>query len=209
LTSTIPDQINYEITFLRHGESVGNAQGYYQGQHDFPLTEKGIEQAYTLSQLWRYENKNFELVITSPLTRALQTAEILSQALHVPLETNPLWLERDAGKISGMNPEDADEKYPKPDFTNIYQPLGLTGESRWQLYLRAGQAIENLIGRLPGSYLVVSHGGLLNMALYAILGIAPQANTEGAHFYFYNASFAELTYYPEINSWIMKKFNNC
>lgn len=208
MTSTRNNQEIFEITLVRHGESVGNAQGYYQGQHDFPLTETGIKQVKALCQRWLIERKKYELVISSPLTRARQTAEILSQTLDIPLEINPLWMERDAGKISGLRPQEADDIYPRPDFMSIYQPIGISGESQWQLYLRAGRAVEDLMNHSPGSYLVVSHGGLLNMVLYAILGITPQANFQGAHFHFRNASFGLLTYYPDNHSWVVDRLND-
>jgi len=50
-------------------------------------------------------------------------------------------------------------------------PLAAVRVSRWELYLRAGRAIQHILDRSPGRYLVAAHGGVLNMALYAILGI--------------------------------------
>jgi broad specificity phosphatase PhoE len=198
---------NYTITLLRHAESVGNARGYYQGQHDFPLTEKGIQQAESLSYHWQQIGKTIDLVISSPLARARQTAEILSQNLSAPLEIEPIWMERDAGKLSGLTAEEAADKVPRPDFIHVYQPIGIDGESQWQLFLRAGQAIEGLLLRPPGAYLIVSHGGILNMVLYAMLGISPQANFQGAHFHFNNTGYAELIYYPDLSSWVMSAFS--
>jgi hypothetical protein len=51
------------------------------------------------------------------------------------------------------------------------------------------------------SYLVVSHGGILNMAMHAILGIAPAPNFQGPHFYFRNTSFARFNYRPDEHNW--------
>ena len=42
----------YHVTFLRHGESVGNAEDRFQGHADFPLTEKGRTQARSLADRW-------------------------------------------------------------------------------------------------------------------------------------------------------------
>jgi broad specificity phosphatase PhoE len=74
-----------------------------------------------------------------------------------------------------------------------YQAVGETGESQWELYLRAGRAVQNLLKNPPGRYLVVSHGGILNLAFYAILGIAPQANFTGPRFRFANTAYATPT----------------
>ena len=73
----------YHFTLLRHGESVGNAEGKHQGQSDFPLTEKGEAQARALAERWLNEKKGFDLIISSPLSRAHGTAEILADALHL------------------------------------------------------------------------------------------------------------------------------
>jgi broad specificity phosphatase PhoE len=200
----MPSQIQentYHITLLRHGESVGNADGYHQGQSDFDLTEKGREQARALAQRWKKEEVTFDRVIASPLARARQTAEIITQILTLPLDLNPLWMELDIGVIAGLKHAEAKEKHPQPEFTHLYQPVGLTGESWWQLFLRAGQAVQDLLERPPGKYLIVSHGGILNMVLYAILGIIPQANFYGPHFRFENSAFATLTYEPAQHRW--------
>ncbi len=203
-----PNHTIFSIRLLRHGQSVGNADGLHQGQSDFPLTETGREQVSALADRWSSEAAHYDLVISSPLARARQTAEILTARLHQPLELDPLWMERDVGVLSGLRPEDAAELYPRPDFFHPYQPIGQTGESQWELYLRAGRAVQSLVNRPPGNYLVVSHGGLLNMVFYAILGITPQANFYGPRFRFGNAAFATLTYTPAQHKWAVLGLND-
>lgn len=198
----------YAITLVRHGQSEGNAKGYLQGQSDFSLTEEGIQQSHALAEHWLEEGKIFNLAIASPLTRARQTAEILTAALEVPLEYDPLWMERDNGKLAGLKAEEAAQRFPRPDFINPFQPIGETGESQWELYLRAGRAVQSLLNRPIGNYLVVSHGGILNMVLYAMLGIVPQANFQGAKFRFHNAGFASLTYNPVEHFWRIEGLND-
>ena len=205
MTEQVTKPVTYQVTLLRHAESIGNAEGYYQGQSDFPLSEKGAQQAQALCDYWRSKEASFNLIISSPLARARQTAEFLAQSLAIPLVFDPLWMERDAGLLSGLHQKEAEILFPKPDFIHIYQPIGKTGESQWQLYLRAGNAVQKIIDRPPGNYLVVSHGALLNMVLYTVLGIVPQANFQGPHFYFSNTGFACLTYYPELHNWVLER----
>jgi len=207
MPTKITDSKNYHIVLLRHGESIANAQGYYQGQTDFTLTEIGKKQAHSLAKWWQKQGVTFDLIISSPLMRARQTAEIISSILELPLEFDPLWMERDAGLLSGLHQDDAEQLYPQPSFTHIYQPIGTTGESQWELYLRAGRALSDLLRRAPGRYLVVSHGGILNMVLYTILGIVPQANFHGVHFRFENTAYALLTYYPTHHYWYFEELN--
>jgi broad specificity phosphatase PhoE len=197
----------YHITLLRHGESVGNAGNILQGQSDFPLSDKGKQQAHSLASHWKKMGLTFDLVISSTLARAKQTADILVETLNLPLELNPLWMERDIGHRSGLSHEQAELLYPRPPFSPLYLPLGETGESQWDVFLRAGSAVRDLISRKPGRYLVISHGGLLNMVLYAVLGISPQPNFHGARFRFRNAAYATLIFNPAEHDWLLDSLN--
>jgi len=206
------DQMNaseiYQITLLRHGESQGNFEGRHQGQADFPLTEYGRRQTRALLDRWIAEKKRFDRIISSPLLRARETAEIISTELSTPLELDPLWMERDNGLMAGLSPEEVRDSLPQPDFIHPYQAIGQTGESQWELYLRAGKAVQSLFIHPPGAYLIVSHGGLLNMFFYAILGITPQPNFHGPRFRFNNTAFATLNYSPSSHRWYILGVND-
>lgn len=198
----------YRFTFLRHGESVGNAGGYFQGQSDFPLTETGLSQVNSLSDRWKKDHEKFDLIIASPLKRAQQTAEHIASELDIPLELDPIWMERDNGILTGMKFEEVQKKYPKPEFINIYQSFADSGEGDWELYLRAAQGLHKLLRKPPGNYLVVSHGGLLNQLMYSILGTVPQSNYSGVRFRFANTGFASFIYYPGEHRWQVETIND-
>jgi 2,3-bisphosphoglycerate-dependent phosphoglycerate mutase len=198
----------YHVTFLRHGESVGNAEERFQGHADFPLTEKGRKQARSLAERWHVEGVSFDTCIASPLLRACQTAEIVCATLKVPMELDTDWMEIDNGLVSGLTPEEAASVTSQPGFMTPYTRFGETGESRWELYLRAGRAIQHILDRSPGRYLVAAHGGVLNMAMYAILGIPVQADSNGPRFLFHNTTFATFTYEPERHNWRMLHFDD-
>lgn len=192
----------FHITLLRHGESVGNAENRLQGHADFPLSEAGREQARKLAAHWQSQGVKFDCTIASPLSRALETAQIISQALGIPnFETDPLWMERDMGLRSGMTLDEIHARYPEPDFLNPYESWSEQGESEWELYLRAGQALHKLLQRPPARYLVVSHGAILNKVFYSILGITPQPNLQGARFRLGNTSFSTFLYDPRSHQW--------
>ena len=198
----------YHITFLRHGESVGNVEDRFQGHADFPLTDKGRLQAQALADRWQGEGVTFDRCVASPLLRACQTAEIISRKLKIPLELDSDWMEINNGLVAGLTPDQAEQVAPRPDFMTPYTHYGETGESRWEVYLRAGRAIQHVLDRRPGRYLVVAHGGVLNMALYAILGIPVQADSGGPRFTFDNTTFATFTYEPERHNWRMLNFDD-
>src|SRR4030042_3132739 len=104
------------ITLLRHGESQGNFEGRHQGQADFPLTDLGRQQTKALVDRWKVENKTFDLIISSPLVRARETAEIIAAELKFSMELDPLWMERDNGLMAGVCAEEVPETPPPPDF---------------------------------------------------------------------------------------------
>jgi 2,3-bisphosphoglycerate-dependent phosphoglycerate mutase len=199
---------DYHIFLLRHGESTGNAMGYHQGQADFPLTERGRQQTELLARRWDSEDLIFDTIVSSPLQRARETVEILTRTNNMPVQYDPNWMERDNGLLAGLPHDEAVQRYPEPAFIHPYQPIGEVGESQWELYLRGGLAVQNLLKRPPGRYLVVSHGGILNMVMYAILGITPHANFHGPRFRFGNTAFATLTYYPNGHKWYVMSVND-
>ncbi|MDX9991634.1 MAG: histidine phosphatase family protein [Anaerolineales bacterium] len=194
----------YDFTFLRHGQSVGNLEERFQGQADFALTETGRAQAHSLAKRWKTEGQRFGLAIASPLLRARETAEIITKRLNVPLIFDNLWLERDNGKLAGLTHAEIRLIVPDAKFYTPYESFGETGEGDWALFLRGGQAVHSLLQRPPGKYLIVSHGGLLNMVLYSILGLSPQANGQGIRFRFGNTAYARFTYQPERHRWQME-----
>jgi len=197
----------YRFTFLRHGESIGNAQGLYQGQADFHLSETGFRQARLLAKHWKKASKRFDRIISSPLYRARETAETIAELLELPVQFDPDLQERNSGKISGITPDEANRLYPPPAFTHLYHHVGETGESQWELFLRAGRAVQSLLEQPPGNYLIVSHGGILNMVMYTILGIIPQPNFYGPRFRFANTAFAAVTYTPSEHAWRILSLN--
>jgi broad specificity phosphatase PhoE len=192
----------FHITFLRHGESTGNAENRLQGLSDFPLSETGRAQARALGERWQEEDLTFDTAITSPLSRARETAEIIAAALKIPaFELEPLWVERDMGKRSGLTMDEIHAQFQDPDFVNPYDSIDESGESDWALYLRGGQALHKILQRPPERYLIVTHGAILNMTLYAILGIAPQPNFQGPRFRLENTAFCQFRYYPNSHRW--------
>jgi len=197
----------HQITFLRHGESVGNLENRFQGHADFPLTETGRAQARALAERWQAEGCIFERAFSSPLLRARETAEIVCGALNVPLELDPDWMEIDNGLLAGLSDEEADQAVPRPAFITPYTHTGRTGESRWEVYLRAGRNVQKLVDHPTRHTLVVAHGGILNMTLYAILGIPIQADSSGPRFMFHNTTFATFTYEAEHHNWRMLNFD--
>jgi broad specificity phosphatase PhoE len=155
------------IWLVRHGESTWNASGLVQGQADGPaLTSAGREQAKVLARSIR----RFPItrVVTSDLTRAVETASIIGQKLNRQWEADPALRERNFGDAQGAPlgalPDEwsglAGERVVDADA----RPPG--GESIREL----SERVVDFFGRLAGEdhdgdVLVVTHGGVIRVAL--------------------------------------------
>lgn len=201
------DKPVYQFVFLRHGESLGNAQARWQGQSDYPLTEKGRAQANALAERWKAENVMFDQVFASPLGRAKETAEIIASKLDLKVELDDIWLERAIGEMEGLTADEVRQK-PRPPYSTPYDSIGGDGEGDWALYLRAGQALHSLLKRPAGSYLIVSHGGMLNQLMHAVAGIAPHVDPSGVRFRFENTAFSRVIYFPHQHRWAIDTVND-
>jgi broad specificity phosphatase PhoE len=190
----------YLITLLRHGESEGNASGVIQGRSDLPLTENGVEQTQNLAQAWKSEGIWFHQIVSSPLKRARQTAEAIAAVLEIPVEFNQVWMERAFGELEGKTLEEVQGQDPSIDFYDPYRLPAIGAETALDLFIRASQGLQDVLRRPEGSYLVVSHGAILNMALYSALGLSLQ-NGSSPRFSLGNTGFANLLYEPAHRQW--------
>lgn len=195
------------ITFLRHGRSRADDENVHEGRYDSPLTEVGRSQVQARAQEFVSRSFHFDVIISSPLLRAHETASMIGAALQLPTETDSDWMEMDNGPLAGMPWEEAEQRYPRPAFRNPYEPFCGSGESDWELYTRAAKAVEKVIRRGPGSYLVVAHGGILNSALRTIIGTQPAINQQGIAFGFSDTGYARLRYHPLKHIWLLFEFN--
>lgn len=117
------------IILVRHGQSVADIEGKYEGRASFPLTELGYNQA-ELAAKWLCENFNIELLYSSPLIRAAQTAEIIGKKLNLKVVFEDGLMELDNGLVSGLLREEANKKYPIPKGGfRPYEHFGKTGET--------------------------------------------------------------------------------
>jgi 2,3-bisphosphoglycerate-dependent phosphoglycerate mutase len=193
------------ITFMRHGRSRADDENVHEGRYDSPLTEIGRAQVRLRVQDFAAQQFAFDQIIASPLLRAHETATIIGQALNVPVETDADWMERDNGALAGLPFDVAEARYPTPAFRNPYEPY-CGGESDWALSCRAARAVEKVVRRGPGSYLVVAHGGILGAALRGIIGAQPAVNSQGIFFGFGDTGYARFRYSPDKHAWVLNEF---
>jgi broad specificity phosphatase PhoE len=138
------------LYFCRHGESELNKAGVFAGLTDTPLTDEGREQA-------RLEGLNardhgIDLIVCSPLSRALETAQIIATQLkieHPAILQNELLIERDFGELEGT-----------PYDPSVKIPVHPSVESDEAIIARARKAAAWLETLPSETILVVAHGSL-------------------------------------------------
>jgi broad specificity phosphatase PhoE len=199
--------MTHRLTLLRHGLSVANRDGIVQGQRDFPLAEEGIQQAKQLAGFWKARDVHYRSIISSPLVRAKQTAEIIAEALGDDIQYNDIWMERHQGDAQGMPYENAKKWYVNETQPSIHDPIYNTGESEWELYCRGGDGLLQLLRLDPAEYLIVSHGAILGAALRSALGIPPRDSFNAARLSFDNTGYAVLNYESELPRWDLHTLN--
>lgn len=95
---------------FRHGQSTFNTLGKVQGHTNSSiLTDLGKKQALTVGQ--RLIDKNIDVIITSPLKRALETAEICNQLLKKPIVIDDAFIEVNVGEIEGLHHTEVSDKF--------------------------------------------------------------------------------------------------
>lgn len=95
-----------EILLTRHGETEWNVLKKVQGKANIKLNERGIEQATNTKILLK--NEKIDLVLCSPLDRAIQTARIINSDRNLPITFDERLSERDFGEFEGMQSKDFD-----------------------------------------------------------------------------------------------------
>ena len=147
------------IVLIRHGETDWNAEDRYQGQLDPPLNRRGIAQARRLAE--ELKGAGLQALYSSPLQRALQTAEIISQALDIPLHTDPRLKEIRQGEWEGLLRSEIAARYPELFRRWLEEPWAATppgGESLAQVRERVIAAVSEIASRHRGEKVgVVTH----------------------------------------------------
>jgi broad specificity phosphatase PhoE len=196
------------LTLLRHGQSQANADGILQGQSDWPLSELGRQQSDDLAAHWASTGVTFTSIISSPLTRALDTATAIASQLDSPVEEDPQLMERKWGRFEGQSLTQIQRYFQDHPPLTLFDHVPPDGESFWQLYARAGSSLQGLLRREPASYLVVSHGGLLAAMHMIALQIAPALRPlSGPKITLDNCGFSTLEYDHDRPRWTLHQVN--
>lgn len=151
-------KVKTHFWLARHGETEWNCIKKLQGNLDSPLSETGVLQAHSLARAITL--LNIELIISSPLGRALKTAQICQQANQLELKTEPLLSERDFGDWQGKLFNDLKgERYFQSVFFQVTNDCPPNGESGLNCRQRISQALVDIAHQYQQiNILLVTHG---------------------------------------------------
>jgi 2,3-bisphosphoglycerate-dependent phosphoglycerate mutase len=160
-----------ELLLIRHAEPVRIAPGSSPAPADPGLTDRGRVQAMRLAS-W-LDDEPLDALLSSPLRRARETAELVGNTLGFDVETVDGLMEYDAHADSYIPVEELRETHDhhwRAMIEGRWEELG--GEPPDQFQARIVPCVDEVIGRFPGGRVAaVCHGGVINVYLAALLGL--------------------------------------
>lgn len=161
------------LFLVRHGETFWNKERRAQGIKDIKLTEQGKTQGVFLAE--KLKNEDIDLIYSSDLSRAYETAKILGDKLDKSVHVLSGIREMNFGKWEGLTIDEIQAKYQ-----NIYAVWGKTphmaqvpgAETLIQVQERAMKAVYNIINKNPNKNIVlVSHGVAIKVIIFGLLDL--------------------------------------
>ncbi|MFD9333773.1 histidine phosphatase family protein [Streptomyces sp. NPDC060028] len=180
-----------DLLLVRHGETEWSANGRHTGRTDVPLTARGVEEAVSLAPFFR--DRQPALVLTSPLRRAVATADLAGLAGGV---SDPDLYEWDYGGYEGVTTAEILRDRPGWSLWTDGVPPGDAehpGESAAEVGARADRVLARVADVLRadrGNAVLVAHGHLLRVLTARYLGLPPQ---DGRLFLLRTGTFSVLS----------------
>lgn len=162
------------VFLIRHGVTAWHAEERVLGHRDIPLSPAGIEQAHaTAAEL---ASVKLAEVLSSPLQRAVQTAEIIGQGAGIEVARDPRLTDFKLGKWTGMSYAEVAATSEYQQFLRDPEAMSIPGgESLDEIKRRAVSAVEQALSDSPSGDAValVTHAGIIRVLLVHYMGSAP------------------------------------
>ena len=183
------------LYLVRHGQTIWNSTGKYQGRTDVALSDKGISQAKKTVN--RFLSVHLDGVIASPLKRAADTARGIAETHGLPLETDSRLMELSFGDWEGKTYEEIEKIWPGM-IEEMYHDAGSLrlphGESFEDCQKRCMEAVKGILQRGDNkSYAIVCHGAALRTIICGLIQIPLSRSWNLA---LSNASISQVNIYP-------------
>ncbi|MDF2606461.1 MAG: phosphoglycerate mutase [Bacillales bacterium] len=151
-----------EICLVRHGQTDWNFSGLIQGREDIPLNRSGMIQARESAKF--LSNEKWDIIVTSPLSRAYDTAKIIALELNLDIDKIQIderLIERNFGEASGKDYKLYKSKYSEGKVVGM--------ESDDELINRCFSAIQDIMGKYMGKrIIIVAHSHAIKAILHKI-----------------------------------------
>jgi probable phosphoglycerate mutase len=161
------------IYFLRHGETESSISGGYCGVLDLDLTPEGYQMAEDFAAA--YKKLSWHAIFSSPLTRAIQTAKPLADAIGMGIQPRSGLKEIAYGNWEGKTPPQVNQEYHDEYVRWLADPgwnSPTGGEKGIDIARRSSEVLEEIEqSYLSGNVLVVSHKATIRIMLCSLLGI--------------------------------------
>ena len=161
-----------KLILVRHGETVWNVEKIYRGRADVNLDEVGIKQAELLG---RYlSNWELEAIYSSPLRRALDTADIIARYQKIGMHIAEGLMDFDYGKWQSLPEQEAKRLYPTLHnkwHNNPHMVKMPGGESLEDVRRRAIEVVNDVLSKYQGSVVLVSHRVVNKVLICSLLGL--------------------------------------
>jgi alpha-ribazole phosphatase/probable phosphoglycerate mutase len=166
--------VKKKILLIRHGKTDWNAEVRFQGSTDIPLNDNGYQQA--LKTAARLKSWHGVPIYSSPLKRAMQTAEVISAGTPiVPLDglTEIFFGEWEGAQVSDIRKKDkiALDAWHRDGFFSLPK----NAETWEQIYDRVTQAVKICLLHEDERIIIVAHGGILRAIMISLLQLDPHS----------------------------------
>jgi broad specificity phosphatase PhoE len=161
-----------EIILIRHGETAWNAEEIFRGRVDVELNETGIRQAQLLAG--HLADVPIEAVLSSPMKRALKTAETVAGYHSLEVKIAPGLIDLDFGEWQGLPHLEVKNKYKELYQEWVSNPGSVVmpgGESLDDVRKRATVVVDEVVAAYEGTVVLVSHRVVSKVLICALLGL--------------------------------------
>lgn len=161
--------MNTIIYLTRHGQTLWNIEKRLQGRGNSPLTEDGIERAKELRD--RIKGMNIDVIYSSPIERALNTANIIKGDKNIEVITDDGLMEMCFGDYEGRRTDEVMKENPSWDIGLIMKGNTIlsapNGENLAEVRDRVSKTMDRIIEENRGkTILIVAHGITLKALMY-------------------------------------------
>ncbi|GAJ07152.1 unnamed protein product, partial [marine sediment metagenome] len=192
------------IILARHGETEWNVKEIFRGRIDIELNETGIKQAELLAEY--LIDLKIDAIYSSPLKRALKTAEIIASHHKLDVKITPGLIDFNFGKWQGSTHQEVKDKYKELYAEWISSPEWVkmpAGESLNEVRERARGVVDDVIAKYEGTLVLVSHRVVNKVLICALLGL------DNSHFWNMRLDTCGITsFIYENGGFILTKHND-